>query len=253
MSKPTGLSAAPSYNTSAITWTHGKNSHQELYVDSNQSKVKNNCKNGCFLKKTGLGSKVEAYNVTGLQPGTTYYYKIRSVKDCGSKAASGHFTTTARLVVPKVEFINRQHFTTIDPPAVVKCYVNHDDKGAIYALAGGHRLKRLWANFHDTSTAHVAIVNYTSSNSGSNSGPFIAFLPDFTPGTHEVHCKVDRSKAMGSGNSGSYTIVGPHVKTRAENTVAGMPTPIVSNMSSDFFLNTSTVFVDGSPIDLLHK
>ncbi len=206
------------------------NDRQELYVDSDRAKVLANCANGCLVKKTSLASSLNAYTVAGLQPGTKYYYRIKSVKSCGTVEADGSFTTIPELVVSKVDYTNNHKLGKESPPAVVRCYINHNDKGALYAVVGGKKLKRLGG----VSQTRSGLVAY--------------FLPDFTPGTHEMQCKVDRSKAMGSGNSGSYTIVGPHVKTRVENTVAGMPTPIVSNMSSDFFLNTSTVFVDGSPI-----
>ncbi len=92
---PTGLSASPSYTSASITWSHGHNDHQELFVDPDHSKVENDCANGCFLKKTDLAYSANAYTVTGLQQGTTYYYKIVSVKDCDSKAAESSFTTLA--------------------------------------------------------------------------------------------------------------------------------------------------------------
>lgn len=64
---------------------------------------------------------------------------------------------------------------------MVRCYVNHDDNGAIYAVAGNRRLQRLGNVLQ------------------GKDGLFIPFLPDFTVGTHEVQCRVDRSKAMGNG------------------------------------------------------
>jgi len=230
VSAPSGLGATASYNYSVITWTPGTNSHQELLVDADKSKVDGNCANGCLVKRTDLGSSVNQYTASNLQPGTKYYYKIRSVKDCGHKSAEDSFTTIPPLSVPKVKFINRQQWTTKDPPAVVRCYVNHNDNGAIYAVADGHNLQRLGNVLQ------------------GRDGLFVPFLPDFSVGSHTVQCKVDRSKAMGSGNSGSYAITGPSVQVDAENSVIGLPVEVDANISSDFYVNRSKLYVDGSAV-----
>ena len=231
VSRASGVSVSPSYNFSAITWAHGNNDHQELYVDTDRAKVLANCANGCLLKKTGLGSGVNAYTVSGLQPGTKYYYRIRSVKACGSAEADGSFSTIPELVVSEADYTNNQKLGKETPPAVVRCHINHNDNGALYAVVGGKKLKRLEA----PSQAGDSTLAY--------------FLPDFTPGTHEAQCKVDRSKAMGSGSAVSYTIEGPSVSLEAGNAVVGMPSSVFANASSDFFINSTAIFVDGKLVD----
>lgn len=231
VSRASGVSVSPSYNFSAITWAHGNNDHQELYVDTDRAKVLANCANGCLLKKTGLGSGVDAYTVSGLQPGTKYYYRIRSVKACGSAEADGSFSTIPELVVSEADYTNNQKLGKETPPAVVRCHINHNDNGALYAVVGGKKLKRLEA----PSQAGDSTLAY--------------FLPDLTPGTHEAQCKVDRSKAMGSGSAVSYTIEGPSVSLEAGNAVVGMPSSVFANASSDFFINSTAIFVDGKLVD----
>ena len=188
VSKASGVSAKPSYNSSSLSWTHGVNDHQELYVDSDRAKVLANCANGCLVKKTGLASSLNAYTVAGLQPGTKYYYRIKSVKSCGTAEADGSFTTIPELVVSKVDYTNNHKLGKESPPAVVRCYINHNDKGALYAVVGGKKLKRL------------------GGVSQTKSGLVAYFLPDFTPGTHEAQCKIDRSKAITCPNRGDSNI-----------------------------------------------
>ncbi len=228
---PTGLHASPSYNYSILTWTPGHNSHQELYLDTDKARVDNNCANGCLLKLPAMGYARKTYTVRGLQPGTTYYYKIVSARDCGSKSAEGSFNTTPPIVVPSVRFINRQHFTTKDPPAAFVCFINHDDNGALYAVEAGHRLQR-----------HGSVYR-------SRSGRLYAyFIPSLTPGHHHVECRVNRSLAMGTGNSGDYNVNGPFVEVEAGNSVIGLPAEVVASASSDFYINSTRLFVDGSPV-----
>ena len=47
------------------------------------------------------------------------------------------------MVVSKVDYTNNHKLGRESPPAVVRCYINHNDKGALYAAVGGKKLKRL--------------------------------------------------------------------------------------------------------------
>ena len=133
VSKASGVSVSPSYNASSITWAHGVNDHQELYVDTDRAKVLANCANGCLLKKTGLGSGVDAYTVSGLQPGTKYYYRIRSVKACGTAEADGSFSTIPELVVSEADYTNNQKLGKEKPPVG---YPTQNRSHSVHCLLG---------------------------------------------------------------------------------------------------------------------
>lgn len=114
-SAPTGLTATPSSSSQInLAWTDTANNESGFRIERKIGA------GGTYAEITTVASNVTGYSDTGLNPSTTYYYRVRAYNATGNSAYSNEANATTSATTPPAngtglrgQYYDNSNFTTL--------------------------------------------------------------------------------------------------------------------------------------------